>query len=205
MAEKILEDRAELDWPAGQELTGCSTKQVKFVQGLVSGLTKTAAARAAGYGMEGAALRGHASRLAKSNKVRSLLAWAQTGGGGPSDVVGDPKELERLLWKHARSADPARSIKATEVLQKIAAERREAERPEVVSDPICALDKIAEIDPALAFSIAMRDGIQWRFAATSKEAALRALDAHQERIIKARAQIEAGGLVVTEQPTTKTN
>ena len=38
----------EIDWNAGAELTGCSALQVRFVQGLCQGLSKTRAAKAAG-------------------------------------------------------------------------------------------------------------------------------------------------------------
>lgn len=151
----------ELDWAEGQDLTGASDLQVKFVKGLVMGLSKTAACRAAGYRGEGAALRGHASRLAKSNKVRALLAWAKAGGGGPSDVPGDLNELKKILWKHARGADKNHSIKATEVLHRLAAaEQAEATRAEV-DDPQATLQQISELSPVLAALLARQHNINW--------------------------------------------
>jgi hypothetical protein len=115
----------EIDWATGQELVGASAMQVKFAKAIVEGLNLTASARAAGYRGEGAALRGHACRVAKSNKVKALISWARAGGAGPSDVPGDLKELKRILWKHARGADKNHSIKATEVLHRLAAQERE--------------------------------------------------------------------------------
>jgi len=96
------------------------------VKGLIAGLSQTAAARAAGYKGDGAGLRGLASRLAKSNKVRALLGWAKAGGAGPSDAPGDVSELKRILWKHARGADKNHALKATEILHRLAAQEREA-------------------------------------------------------------------------------
>jgi hypothetical protein len=123
MADEPIEH--EVNWTEGADITGCTPMQTKFVQGLCQGMTKTAAARFAGYQMEGAGLRGHAAKLAKSNRVRALLAWARTAGAGPSDNPGDVRELKRLLWRHARGSDAQRSIAAVQALHKIEADERE--------------------------------------------------------------------------------
>ena len=115
----------EIDWKTGQELVGASRMQTIFARSVVEGLNLTASARAAGYRGQGPALRGHASRVAKSNKVMALIAWARAGGAGPSDVPGDTKELRRILWRHARGADKNHSIKATEVLNRLAMAERD--------------------------------------------------------------------------------
>ncbi len=127
---------SDLNWLEGQEQTGCSDRQVKFVQALMQGANKTQAAREAGYAGEGSTLRSSASQLAKSHKVRALISWAQIGGAGPSDVSGDQDELKRIAWRHARSKDVNRSIRGTELVHKIAAQEREA--PEYVGRAILA-------------------------------------------------------------------
>ena len=83
--------RPAVDWAVGKELIGASDMQVRFAKALVDGLSQTAAAKAAGYRGEGAALRGHASRVAKSNKIKALVSWARAGGAGPSDNPGRPE------------------------------------------------------------------------------------------------------------------
>src|SRR5665811_2245489 len=49
----------------------------------------------------------------------------RAGGAGPSDTPGDLAELKKILWRHARGADKNHSIKATEVLHRLAAHERE--------------------------------------------------------------------------------
>jgi hypothetical protein len=115
----------EVDWSVGQDLVGTSAKQTKFARRICDGLNQTQAAKAAGYRGEGSGLRGHAARLAKSNKVRALISWAKAGGAGPSDVPGDLKELKRILWKHARGSDKNFSIKSSEILHRLAAQERD--------------------------------------------------------------------------------
>ncbi len=115
----------ELDWAVGAELVGASEKQARFAKAIVDGLNQTQSAKAAGYRGEGVQLRSIGHRIAKSNKVRALIAWAKAGGGGPPDNPGDLQELKRILWKHARGADKNHSIKATEVLHRLAAQERE--------------------------------------------------------------------------------
>jgi hypothetical protein len=63
----------DLDWNEGADLTGCTPMQVKFVQGMVEGLSKYAAYRAAGYMMEGSAGRGAASRERASASLQGSL------------------------------------------------------------------------------------------------------------------------------------
>jgi hypothetical protein len=137
----------EIDWHEGQDLTGCTDQQTKFVQGLVEGKNKFQAYRDAGYGMDGAAGRGAASRLAKSHKVRALLAWAKGGGAGPTDNPGDLKELKRILWRHARGADKNHSIKAAQVLHQLAEREQlsvEGEQWDGLSDYRLARDLIID-------------------------------------------------------------
>lgn len=152
----------DLDWREGQEQTGCSDKQTAFVRALMDGANKTQAAREAGYGGEGSTLRSHASQLAKSHKVRALIAWAQAGGAGPTDVPGDPEELKRILWRHARAKDPARSIKATEVLHRLDAQEREALAARPAMDPISTLNEIAKCSVILAQVMADKANILWQ-------------------------------------------
>lgn len=152
-----------LDWSEGQELTGCSDLQVRFAQGLVQGLSKTAAARQAGSEGEDATLRSVASRASQSHKVKALLSWARSRGAGPSEIPGDEQELRRLLWRHARSADPSRSIKATEALMRLEeADRAKVDRREPSYNSVGALDSIAEISPVMAALLAGRDSVRWR-------------------------------------------
>ena len=98
--------------------------------------------------MEGAALRGQASRIAKSHEVMALLAWAKAGGAGPSDVEGDPRELKKILWRHARSSDAQRSIRAAEVLNKLTEAERERAGPVETRAPEEFLDTMLADDAA---------------------------------------------------------
>lgn len=116
----------QVDWAAGQELTGCSDMQTAFVKAILQGASQTRAAIQAGYRGEGAGLRGAASRIAKGNRVRALIAWAKAGGAGPPSEPGDLRELKKILWRHARGTDAARSIAATQALHKIEADERDA-------------------------------------------------------------------------------
>lgn len=160
MSEQTEPIEQEIDWAAGQELTGCSDMQTAFVRGLCQGLSKTRAAMAAGYRGEGSGLRGLASRMAKSHKVRALLAWAKAGGAGPSEVPGDMIELKKILWRHARAADPMRSIKATEAIARFEEREREANKVESY-DPIATLDLLAVHAPLIAAMMAVQHGLPW--------------------------------------------
>jgi len=112
--------QTELDWSEAKELIGASDKQIAFARAIVEkGASRTAAARAAGYSGTDNALRAVASRAYKSGKVQSLFAWAKAGGAGVPDEPGDLKELERILWRHARGQDKAHSIKASQILHSL--------------------------------------------------------------------------------------
>jgi hypothetical protein len=138
-------DATKINWGEGQELTGASDMQVAFAKALCRGASKTQAAKQAGYKGEGSGLRGLASRMSKSHKVMALIAWAKAGGAGPSEIEGDPKELRRILWRHARSQDATRSIRASEVLHKLDAdEKARAAAAEDQPNPAGALAEIAQ-------------------------------------------------------------
>jgi hypothetical protein len=178
----------EIDWEVGRDLVGASARQVKFAQGLVNGLSQTASARHAGYAGTDSALRGAASRIAKSSKVRALVQWARAGGAGPSDTPGDAAELKKILWRHARAKDPARSIKATEVLHRIeAAERERDAAVEAAShDPVKTLEQIAKLSPILAALLAREHSITLELPARSVREALNEIE-DMRRVVLARA------------------
>ena len=48
-----------------------------------------------------------------------MLAWARAAGAGVPDEPGDVKELEKILWRHARGQDKAHSIKAAQILHSL--------------------------------------------------------------------------------------
>src|SRR4029079_10468652 len=91
-----------------------------------------------------------------------LWDWAKAGGSGPSDVEGDPAELKRILWKHARGQDKTHSIRATEVIHKLAAqERAEAAEQPREEDPAVLIGQLAAVNPARAAAIAISRDIPW--------------------------------------------
>jgi hypothetical protein len=113
----------------------------------------------------------------------ALISWARAGGAGPSDVEGDPAELKKILWRHARSQDPTRSIRATEVLHRLEAAEREAEGPKRIADPQVTLQKIADVHPLLAIALGSQHGI--------------ALELDNFSEAQARAELEAWSNLIT--------
>jgi hypothetical protein len=123
-------------------------------------LSKTAAARRAGYRGKESTLRGTASRAAQSSKVKALLHWAKQGGAGPSEVAGSLEDLEKILWRHARGDDAQRSIAATQALHRMKCEQREREGTGADVDLKDILNEIAnKKSPLLALWLARNDGI----------------------------------------------
>ncbi len=161
MEETDIIPGAEVDWHDGQAITGCSDKQVSFVQALMKGANKTQAAREAGYRGEGSTLRSSASQLAKSHKVKALLAWAKAGGAGLTDVPGDVDELKKILWRHARGSDKNASLRATEVIHKLEAQERESAAQHGGSS-LETLNEIAEIAPVFAAMLADHNDVDWK-------------------------------------------
>lgn len=178
-----IEPREEIDWDAGRELVGASVMQTRFARALVEGMNATAAARAAGYSGSGAALRGHAARVKKSNKVMALVQWARAGGAGPSDEPGDIGELERILWRDARAKDPTRRMKAVEILHRLETQKRERETVEPNSDPIETLNELAGLSPFLAQWLAKVHGITWNVPPIAIEKALAELEDVRKQIV----------------------
>jgi hypothetical protein len=109
------------------ELVGCTEKQTKLAEGLLAGLSQTAAAQRAGYSgaRDSAQLRSAASQAAQTSPVKALLALAESRGLGTPNAPGDRQELRRILWAHARSKDKQSSIRASIELDRIETLERE--------------------------------------------------------------------------------
>ena len=90
----------------------------------------------------------------RAKPVQALLALAESKGLGVPDAPGDRSELKRILWKHARSADKAHSIKASSELIRLEQEEKIIAEPQ--SDPIEALKEIAKDHPLFALLIARK-------------------------------------------------
>lgn len=192
-------DLHSIDWDEGAAQTGASAKQVAFAKAIVAGSNKTQAARVAGYSGEGATLRSVASSVAKSPKVRQLVAWAQLAGAGPSEVIDDLAELKKNLWKKSRSSDQSISLRASELLYKIESvemERREAEEL-AKGDPRKTLDEIATIAPVLAAMLARKHDVAWNMPQLRLPEALAEIEDMRKAVLSA-AQSDAAATPAAE-------
>src|SRR5262245_40315245 len=132
------------------ELTGCTDMQVKFAACLLAGSNFTEAAWNAGYAgaRDSVQLRTTGSQAARAKPVQALLALAESRGLGVPDAPGDRDELKKILWRHARSADKAHSIKASTELMRIESEEKVVAEPQ--GNPLDTLKLIAETEPLIA-------------------------------------------------------
>lgn len=147
------------------KLLGLTDKQFKLAEALRKGANKTQAARVAGYAGGDEALRSAGSDAAKSEKVKSYLAWAEKAGAGQSPEPCDTKELKKILSRHARGDDKNTAVRAIEVLHRLNAADAEAARQNAeAGNPLATLDEIASIGPIgrlLAQELAASQGIDW--------------------------------------------
>src|SRR5262245_4113153 len=109
------------DWweNIGKEL-GATPKQVRFACAKHRGCSNTESARRSGYTDDPSNpgfLRTTAYRVARSNVVSRLLAFASGEADGPDGNV-DRKEGRRILSALARGSDPSVRIRAIEQLAK---------------------------------------------------------------------------------------
>jgi hypothetical protein len=104
---------------------GATEKHAMFAAAKHRGASNTAAARGAGFGAGGAAsMRSEGYRLARSNKIMSLLALAAAKAGGGYDGTLTLTESRQILTGLARGSEPALRIKAIESLNKIERDER---------------------------------------------------------------------------------
>lgn len=147
-------------------MLGLTSRQRVFADALLKGCTQAAAAKAAGYSGEGNGLRAAGSKIARSDAVRSYLAWARSEGAGPPDAPADATELKRTLSKHLRSGDRSASIRAAEVLARLeAAEAAERSAASRLMEPDAILEMIAGVGDVWrlwAQCFAKQLGVDWK-------------------------------------------
>jgi hypothetical protein len=115
-------------WLETAATCGASERHAMFAAAKHRGAANAAAARAAGFGAgNDASARSEGYRLARSNRIMSLLALAVAKAGGGCGGLLTPEESRRILTGLARGSDPALKIKAIESLNKLDKDER-AER-----------------------------------------------------------------------------
>lgn len=165
--------RAPFDWNEAARMIGATPQQVLFAKAKLKGMNNTRAAEAAGYQArdddEGAQLRSAGYRCAHSEKVKSLIAWAQREGEGIPDLPCDTSELKKILSQTARGADKNAAIRAVEVLHRITQAEAEGDRErEIAHTPAETLDEIAGVLPELAAALAKKYNVVWEFKADAR-------------------------------------
>lgn len=140
--------------------------QFKAAMTYLRGANLTQCAKAAGYSGSDDALRTAGSRVFKSKRVQSFLAWAKMEGAGLPDEDLSSDDLKKILSKHARGEDKSNSIRAIEVLHKIELQERAAEAER--GTPQKTLDEIANINPLLAMTLAEKNNITWQPSAAQQ-------------------------------------
>ena len=131
-AEFSWEPLGEAWWLEAQATCGATDLQVRFACCRHRGMTRTLAARLAGYKGTADSIRQSASDAAKTNAVVNMLALAAAETGSGDDGTLGPAEAKRILSRLARNSDPTVRIKAIESLQKI--EQAKQQRGEAPSD-----------------------------------------------------------------------
>lgn len=161
----VFEDepvRPKFDADEAAKMVGLSSFQKKFAMALLRGANQTQAARVAGYSPgnseDGFKSAGH--RAAQSEKVKAFLEWAKQEGAGVPEVAGDSAELRRILWRHARGADKAYSIRAAEVINRMNREDMER-RSDAAPGVLEALNQIALLNASIAMHLAKKYGVAW--------------------------------------------
>jgi hypothetical protein len=157
-------------WRAGRE-RGMSDQKIRMAAGLIRGMTKTDALRAAGYvGSEGAALRSAASKAARSKQMQELLADAEKHKAGlPGRPLSDEEKLGELA-RLARSSNPQLRIRAIEAhsqLQEDLGLRSKQNFSPDRFDPVLTLLEIAALSPLcaqLADELARLNELEQEFA-----------------------------------------
>src|SRR5262249_40957872 len=116
-------------WRAAGETVGATELQTKFACSRHQGSSATAAARAAGYARSPGRIRELASRTAKTEPVRELLALAAAEGkpGGQAPVDGD--EARAILSEMIRGNDPGLRIRSIEALMRLSERQAELGKP----------------------------------------------------------------------------
>lgn len=145
-------------------LLGLSDKQRRFADAILAGANQTQAARAAGYGGEGSALRSTASEVAQSPRVQSYLSWARNNRSGVPNDPATLQEVEMRLSELLRGKDASAAIRAAEVLNRLHTARAEASRDRT-PDPIESLNKLAglsEFGLLVAMTLARAHQIAWK-------------------------------------------
>jgi hypothetical protein len=170
-------------WANAKTICGATALQTRFACGRHRGLSKTLAAKQAGYseGNKDGAIRQAGSRVSGEMAVMRLLAMAQaetgTGDGGTVTRTESKQVLSRMI----RNSDPSIRIAAITALEKIeAAEREDHKTPDTI-DPLQALRDMADISPELSVLMAAESGIA--FEPTEKQRA-----AYSERIAQIARQ-----------------
>lgn len=152
-------------WIATATTIGASEKHARFAAAKFRGATNAAAARSAGFGSgNDASARSEGYRLARSNRIMSLLALAAAEAGGGYDGTLTRSESRQILTGLARGSDPALKIKAIESLNKLDADESAGRPTEEQTTEQAARDFMAlcrpEMAPLMWAEIVLR-GYQW--------------------------------------------
>jgi hypothetical protein len=126
----------EVFWLENARQCGADVRQAQYAAARFRGCSQTESARISGYGSENeASTRQAGYRLARSNTVQRLLAFAAAEKGGGYDGNVDEQEAKRILSNLARGSDPAIRIRAVESLNKMAEAERQARNSQQESTP----------------------------------------------------------------------
>jgi hypothetical protein len=147
------EEKQDFDWGdlgrdwwmnAARQL-GANERQAKFAAAKRRGCTNTGAAIEAGYAATANQVaRSTGYRLARSNSVGRLLAFASAEKEGPDGSV-EPAEARRILSGLARGSDPSIRIRACEALARM--EAAKASEPQEDPDPTRTIAELVRASP----------------------------------------------------------
>ena len=152
-------------WVETATTCGATEKHARFAAAKHRGASNAAAARSAGFGAgNDASARSEGYRLARSNRIMSLLALAAAKAGGGYDGTLTRSESRQILTGLARGSDPALRIKAIESLNKLDADESagrptEEQTTEQAARELMALCRPEEA-PRVWGEIVLR-GYQW--------------------------------------------
>jgi hypothetical protein len=134
-------------WAVGKSL-GMTEQAIKLGIGLLLGLNKTAAGRAAGFAnMDTSGGRGSASRATKSAKLQKFLELAKAAKAGPPTGPLTDDEKESILAKIARGGNEQLAVRAILGTEQLKA-RKGDEKP---FDPKSSLQQLASRSVVHAF------------------------------------------------------
>lgn len=165
MRRKITKTLGEAAEAVTEELSELTPKQMKFVEGILSGKSSTDAYRAAYDCSRSAAstVWPNACRLRSDSKVSAMLVAARKAGLGNAKLTLERhiSELERLREIALESGNVGAAVQAEQLRGKASGHYIERYSDVTESDPMNVLHELHKTSPTLAAQLAKENGIPW--------------------------------------------